>query len=201
MPVVTDIQRQKKRETRYSIYLDNVYRLSLSDLELSHSGLRIGQELVEAEIVELERTSGEGKAYGRALDWLSRRKRSRREIQDYLRKHDYSDVTIAAVMERLVAVGLVDDADLARSWVADRTNLRPRSRRQLAAELMAKGVNGADLEAGLAEVSTEAELANLRSIIDKKISLPRYSERDKLINYLMSQGFAYDDIRRVLDEA
>lgn len=200
MPVITDIQRQKKRETRYSIFLDGIYSFSLSDLELSTSDLAIGREVTPAEVVDWQQQSEDGKAYNRALDYISYRKRSRREVEVYLKRHGYAPEVTTKILARLVEYKLVDDADLATSWVADRKALKPRSRRRLEQELRAKGVTGEDLEAGLAEVTDEDEMGMLKEIITKKINLPRYNQRDKLISYLVSQGFAYGLIKQILEE-
>lgn len=43
------------------------------------------------------------------------------------------------VLDRLTAVGLVDDADFAADWVQSRRANAGKSRRALAAELQAKG--------------------------------------------------------------
>lgn len=200
MPQVTDIQKQKKRDNRYSIFIDGDYAFSLSDLELSSSTLEIGKSVRTDEIQELQKLSDEGKAYGRALSYLSMRQRSRRELTDYLRRHGYADAVIEPVINKLAGYHLVDDAALASSWVADRKALKPRSRRMIEQELRGKGIDAEDLEQALAEVSVEDELAMLNQIITKKISLSRYQERDKLISYLVSQGFGYALVKRAIAE-
>ncbi len=200
MPVVSDIQKQKKRDTRYSIFIDGEYAFSLSDLELSNSSLTIGKPVTAGEVQELQKLSEEGKANGHALQYLSLRQRSRKELTTYLRRHGYAEGVIEPVINKLAGYHLVDDAAMAASWVSDRKALKPRSRRMIEQELREKGISGDDLEAALVAVSEDDELDMLRQIIGKKISLSRYQERNKLINYLVSQGFGYALVKRALAE-
>jgi len=71
VPVVTDIKRQRRvGSTRFNILLDGEYAFALSDLELSNSGLRVGQELSAHEVEEFRGQAGEAKAYTLALRFL-----------------------------------------------------------------------------------------------------------------------------------
>ena len=62
---------------------------------------------------------------------------------------------------------------------------------------MAKGVDAAIIETTLAS-SERADYDELKKVIQKKSK--RYETEEKLVRYLMSQGFRYDDIKHVLAE-
>src|SRR5207245_3733744 len=117
MPVITDIKQQKKTATRYSIYLDTKYAFSLSDLDLSTSGLRVGHSLSTQELEDWQQRSEEGRAYFQALGFLSYRLRSLREIKDYLARKGYDVDLIDPVIQRLTDQGLLDDAAFAAGWI------------------------------------------------------------------------------------
>ncbi|HSX00862.1 MAG TPA: hypothetical protein VLF67_01355, partial [Candidatus Saccharimonas sp.] len=109
MPVITAIRRQQKRTDRYAVYVDKQYRFSLPDLELSASGLRVGDELTEAEIAAMQRQAGESKAYDMALRFLSVRVRSVREVRDYLVRKGSDPDEAAVIVQRLETTGCLDD--------------------------------------------------------------------------------------------
>jgi len=202
VPVVTDIKRQRRvGSTRFNILLDGEYAFALSDLELSNSGLRVGQELSAHEVEEFRGQAGEAKAYALALRFLGIRQRSRRELMDYLvGRKDCDHDEAEAALERLERLGLVDDLRFAQAWIADRQAVRPRSKIRLAQELAAKGISRDVADQALAAVDLESEVVVLRKLIERKRRLPAYRDQQKLTNYLMRQGYRYDLIKEALED-
>lgn len=199
MPIVTGIKQQKRSSGRFSIYLDNTFAFGLSDLDLSTSGLKVGRELTEQEVAAFERDSEAGKAYERALRFLGYRSRSRMEMRDYLLKKEVAEELVGEVLERLEGQKYLDDREFARRWIADRQLLRPRSRRRLEQELMAKGVSRDDIREALSEFGGDLELEALVELAAKKVRLSQYSDPQKLMGYLGRQGYSYDLIKKALE--
>lgn len=198
MAVITDIQQQKRTPGRYSVYLDNTYSFSLSDLELSSSGLRRGQELSSEDVQYWQDQSAEGKAYNLALRYLSYRPRSRREVTDYLARKGHDPAAIDSIVARLTEHRFIDDAAFASSWIASRQALRPRSRRMLEQELLQKGLERSIIAQALAELGDEGQDQMLDDLIERKRRLSQYRDKDKLMQYLARQGFGYDQIKKAL---
>ena len=198
MPVITDIQIQKQHQDRYSIYLDNIYSFSLADLQLATSGLRVGQTLTSAEVLEWQQRSADDKAYQIALRYLSYRPRSRREVRDQLLRKEFDSATAERVLEQLEEHRLVDDKAFAEAWVANRQALRPRSRQVLQQELLQKGIDREIAQAAVEELGAEAHQTMLDSLITKKRKQTRYQDPQRLREYLARQGFAYDQIKEAL---
>ena len=219
---VTKIQQQVKRSDRYSIYIDEKYSFSLSDYQLVGSGVHVGKEFTAAELDEFLQESQFGRAYERALNYVMIRPRSKKEINDYLirtflypKPKVFTDKSgkrrvkkvavnkakvrhmIGRVMERLHEKGYIDDRRFAAAWVDSRQAYKKPSRRKLEQELFAKGVDQ-QIIATLLQDSEETEKENLRLLIMKKRKLSRYQDEIKLKQYLLRQGFNYDDIREVL---
>ena len=198
MPVVTDIQQQKKDKSRYSVYIDGEYTFGLDGLDFSASSLRIGQELTMAEIEDWQSRSAEGKAYNAAVRYLSYRQRSQAEVQKYLNDKEYDEATVGLTLEKLVKLGMIDDMAFATSWVSDRMRLKPRSRMRLTAELREKGIDAVIIETVLAAINPDDELEALRGIIAKKRR--SYANEAKLIAYLGSLGYNYGLIKEALGD-
>ena len=106
------------------------------------------------------------------------------------------------VLDRLEAVGLVDDEKLARDWVESRQARRHLSRSALRRELQAKGVNRDDIEAALEQVSRDDELRAARALAGKKLDamagLGHDMKRRRVAGALARRGFSSDVISRVL---
>ncbi len=198
MPTITDIKQQKRSTERFSLYVDGRYSFSLSDLALSNSGLCAGQTLTVAEVEHWQSKALEAKAYHAAMGQLSYRRRSRRELVDFLRRKDYDEEMAAGVITRLELLGLIDDAAFAAAWIADRQLLRPRSKRTLRTELMQKGIDRETITLALSEVTDEGQLEVLVGLIERKRRQSAYQEPQKLMSFLARQGYAYDQIKKAL---
>ena len=198
MPKITDIKQQKRSSERFSLYIDGRYSFSLGDLELSNAGLRVGQELTAGEVEHWQSQALEAKAYNAALGQLSYRRRSLREVADYLKRKEYDDDIAASVIRRLEDLKLIDDAAFAAAWIADRQLLRPRSRRTLQVELMKKGIARDTIAEALSEVSEDSQLDVLTDLIERKRRQSSYADPQKLMAYLARQGYGYDQIKKAL---
>jgi len=196
---ITDIKQQLKRQQRYSIFVDEKYAFSLSENELMKSGIRIGRQYSEVELEELQQTAVLDKAYMRSLNLLSRRARSEWELRDYLKRKDYDPPTIDIILNRLTKAGYVDDYKFATSWVETRHLLKNISQRKLWQELKQKRISDDVISQVLGEDETD-EQDTLKDLIAKKRTQSRYQDHQKLIAYLMRQGYRYDDVKAAMTE-
>lgn len=78
--------------------------------------------------------------------FLGTRPRTRSELQARLRRAGAANDVITATLERLTALGHVDDLAFARWWIEQRDRHAPRGRRLVEAELRQHGVQRAVLE-------------------------------------------------------
>ena len=196
MPKITDIQKQIGNSTRFSIFVDGKFAFGLDGLILGSSSINKGSEISDLEVQSWVNKSVEAKAYNSAITYLSYRQRTESEVASNLISKGYSDQLILVVTGQLIAGGLIDDHEFAQSWVRDRLNLRPRSRRMLKMELIEKGINKSTIDEVLDDIDYDDEINSLKTLISKKTS--RYDSTEKLINYLISVGYKYDLIKDAL---
>ncbi|HET8669667.1 MAG TPA: RecX family transcriptional regulator [Candidatus Saccharimonadales bacterium] len=195
---ITNIQPQLKRPDRYSVFVDGKYAFSLSESGLLAQGIVVGQELDASSLIGLKEASSADKAYGNALRYTAMRPRSEWEVGAYLRRKAVDKPTAEHIIQRLKGAGLLNDAGFARAWISNRRLLKSTSKRRLRLELKQKQVPEAIIDQALREDEV-TELDVLRELIKKKRE--RYPDRNKFIQYLARQGFGYDDIKAVLNEA
>lgn len=103
------------------------------------------------------------------LRLLTARARTRAELNGQLDKRGYPAEVSAAVLDRLAAVGLIDDADFAEQWVRSRRENAGRSKRALAAELRTKGVDKDVITAALAGIDLSAEREQAERLVRSKL--------------------------------
>lgn len=206
---ITALTAQQKDHNRVNVMVDGVFRFSLDIFQVGDLGIKVGKEYSEQELVDLEIESQFGKLYGRALEYCMMRPHSAKEVRDYLyrktrstrvrnkrtgemsERPGVSQDVANRVYDRLVDKGYVDDERFARYWVENRSQTKGVSQRKLQLELRAKGVEGGLIERLLRETE-RADIDEIQKVIAKKQRL--YPDRQKFIQYLMRQGFRYDDI-------
>lgn len=190
MRKITAIEAQKKRSNRVNVFLDGEFAFGLE--RITAAWLRVGQELDEKKIEQLQAEDARERALQQALLFLSYRARSESEIRKNLRKHEIPDPVIEEILERLRRDGLANDSQFAQAWVENRSTFRPRSRRMMALELRQKGLDEESVSSALADVDDETlayEAAQKRA---NRLTGLEWSEfRKKLSGFLARRGFSY----------
>jgi regulatory protein len=88
--IITKIKRLRGRRQRYSVHLDGVPTLELSDWTIGKCGLHTGDDLDEHAIDKIKSTEAETQAKNIVANYLSYRQRSLKEIIDHLTKKSFS---------------------------------------------------------------------------------------------------------------
>lgn len=141
-----------------------------------------------------------------ALRLLERTRRTRADLARRLAERGFAGATVAEVLDRLDGVGLVDDAEYARAFLAGRWGRRPSGWRRLQQELRARGITDADVLEARALVEqrdgTVDEVAAARKLVAQ--AARRYAKLEprvrsqRLYALLARRGFDGDVIRRAL---
>lgn len=198
--IITKISPAVRSERRVNIFVDGTYSFSLDVAQIVDFKLKIGQQLSPSQLAELKKASNFGKIYQRAIEYVLVRPRSIREVKDYLKRKQQhyaspdttssiSSQDIENIITRLVDKQYLDDRKFAEYYVANRFYKKGISLRRLQLELAKKGVDSAII----AEVFSNAprdESTEIQKIIAKKRT--RYHDDQKLIQYLVRQGFSYE---------
>lgn len=212
---ITALSVQIRNPDRVNVSIDGKYQFSLDIAQVTELGVKVGRELDEVELAQIETESQFGKLYARALEYSLMRPRSVREVRDYLYKKTlnrkyktrkgevketdgYSPTLATRVLDKLQHRKYVDDEAFAHWWVETRNQTKGTSLRKLSAELRAKGVPSETIEAVLGGSDRNDENEIMKILVKKR---SRYTDEQKLIAYLARQGFSYDDIRTALDNA
>ncbi len=78
--VITKIEKQRKNSKRWNLYVDDEFACGISEDTFLNFGLRTNDEITQASIDEIKRFDEYQYAKKAALDSLSYRVRSRKEI-------------------------------------------------------------------------------------------------------------------------
>ena len=201
MPVISSISPQVKRQGYYNIYIDGKYELSLSELDLIASGIKTNQQINEKKLKELKDTQAKSKSYNFAIRYLALRPRSTSEVKDYLViRKGFSVEDAKITTDRLATEGYLDDLDFAKMWIRNRMLLSPKSERVLRLELIKKGIDKSLIDEVIKDIDQDAYLDSVIQVINKKLRLQKFQDKQKLTEYLSRQGYNYGTIKLAFEE-
>jgi regulatory protein len=128
------------------------------------------------------------------LRLLTARSRTRAELAGQLAKRGYPADIIDRVLDRLAAVGLVDDPGFAENWVHSRRANAGKGKRALVAELHTKGVDNDVITAVLGGIDTAAERDRAEELVRAKLRRETLAGDDtrvvrRLVGMLARRGY------------
>ena len=197
MPKITDMQIQKSNKARANLYIDGQFAFGVEMLTVMKLGLKIGQEVTEEKLQDAIFDSEKTVAFEKAMDYLSRSMKTRKQITDYLYKKGYTPQVVHYVVDKLVDYKYVDDSSYARLYVEQ--NSRTKGNRRLQQELQQKGIDRAQAEeyANLPKdvQQDSAEALAVKYMRNKPADLKTLQ---KLQRYLLSRGYDYDTVNAII---
>lgn len=135
--------------------------------------------------------------YDLALRWLAVRGLTRHEIEERLRRRGLGAVEVEAVADRLMALGLLDDVDLAthlvRRWAA--SGQGPGA---IYARLRRRGVAEETIKAVMAAETTREDWLRIAETIRERYDIQDPRARARLMRRLARQGFPAGVVAEVI---
>jgi regulatory protein len=202
---ITALSMQTGDHERVNVFVDGAFAIGVDIATLQREGLYKGKVLSEEDWARLMRAESDQKAWHAALRLLEVRPRAEREIRDRLRRKEFEPEQIDQTISRLRDLGLLDDAQFARLWVANRAATSPKGAQALRYELISKGVDrqvASEIVENALDAAREAEMCEQ---VARK-ALPRYAAspdratfQRKLGGLLQRRGFGWDTVGPVLD--
>ena len=191
MKKITDLKPQLKNSKRVSVYLNGSYYCGLDLLTVMKYRLKVGSEIEEYELIEIQKSSEAQACFNSALNIISKSVKTEKEIVDKLIKKGYLQEIIDDVLIKLRSYGFADDKNYAERYIS--TYKGVKGKRLLKLELKKKGVKDIDSEEALNGIESEYETA--LKIAEKYV---KNKEKDvktlqKCYKYLLSKGFSYED--------
>lgn len=200
MSEITSIKPQKNGK-RLNIYLDNRFGFGIDLENFVFLGIKEGQEYSEEEIKEIIKKAQFQKTLDRLLRFATLRPRSKKEIEEWLKKKEVHKSLNEDLFKRLKRLELLGDEKFAKWWIDQRLSFKPRGKRALKYELFQKGIDKTIIEKILntGEIN-EPKIA--KELLKKNAyKWKRYRGLDgkqKKSQFLARKGISWDSIKKVL---
>lgn len=140
-----------------------------------------------------------------ALRFLAVRARTVREVERHLDDHQFGEIEVQQVIDRLLELNYLDDAAYAEEFIRTRLASKPLSRNKLKEQLLQHEIPLVVINKSLAVINDDQEREHALLIAKKYArQLSRYEPeelRERLMQRLAGRGFGYDESRRAIEEA
>lgn len=176
-------------------------------------GIKSGAEITPEQLDELLSESARRKMMNKALDLLSMRDYSRRELSDKLvtkawEKKEQKDMDLGSlkqqasdICDRLEELGLLNEERFARSYVDELLRRKHLSKSGLKTALIQKGVQRDIIETVLEEVEVDP-VEQVRELLATKFKtrdLSDEKQRTRTVNALLRLGYRFSEINAAMD--
>ena len=132
-------------------------------------------------------------AYELAARALSRKERSTAELATLLSKRDVAAPEVEFVIDRLTAIGELDDEHFARRFAEDKQELAGWGSERVREALLARGVAPEHIESALAEDSEEIQVNRAGDLLVRRgRALDTEAEKTSALGFLTRRGYSYD---------
>ena len=177
-------------------------------------GIKSGSEVTPEQLEELLTESARRKMMNKALDLLSMRDYSRRELSDKLvtkawEKKEQKDMDLGSlkqqasdICDRLEELGLLNEERFARSYVDELIRRKHLSKSGLKTALIQKVVQRDIIETVLEEVDIDP-VEQVRELLATKFKNRDFSDekqKTRTVNALLRLGYRYNEIHAAMGE-
>ena len=197
---VTKIEPLTKIKSK--VYLDGSFAFVLYKGELSRFGIAAGEEIPEETVETIRRDIVFKRAKLRAMHLLEDMDRTEAGLREKLRQGLYPEDAAEEAVRYVKSFGYLDDSRYAENFVRSRKDRK--SRREIQAALLRKGISADQTEAALEACYSDEEDGEeeaVRKLLEKKKFSPEDPDEaqiQKMYACLARKGFRYDTIRQVI---
>lgn len=186
-----EITRLVERRGRTRVFVDGEFWAELDAAVALDLGLSEGVDISERELDEARVAGERPLAMTRALNVLGYRARAEGEMRERLLRAGYAPETVEGVVERLLELGYLDDAEFARN--AAREKARKYGPRRVFGDLRKSGV-GEELarEAVEGQFSEDSEFEAAQSAARRRYNTSERSDvlARRVYGFLVRRGYS-----------
>ncbi len=184
---------QKLKSGKYKVFLENESTMELYEDTILKYNLLITKEIGENILKELEKDNYSLDAYYISLKYLNIRPRSKKEINDYLLKKEFTSDTINETIKRLENQGYINDLSFGRMFLNNKLITTTNGPLKIRKELQQHNLSNDDINLILEDYTEDIQEEKIAKQINRIIKSNRnkgnvYIKR-KINMELNNEGF------------
>ena len=192
MPKITAITVQERKKDRCNLFIDGEFFAGVSLETVMKNRLKVGLEIDGKELQEVLFESERTEALNKAVDYVSKALKTKRQVKDYLLRKGYSEDTVWYCIDKLKEYNYVDDCEYSKRYI-DSTS-KTQGKRLVEYKLMMKGVKKQDISTAYDECKIDGK-ENAKAVAQKYLKNKEINKETiaKTYRYLIGRGFSYDE--------
>ena len=194
---IISILPQKKNKTRYTITFKSGKIIGLSETSLFSYKISVGKKISPNLLSKIENNEKLHSIKYKALNFISFRARSKKEVNISLLKKGFHQNDIDKVLEELISKGYLDDESFAKTYARYLIKIKRLGRIAVKNRFFVHNINQEILNPILDKLYEEYPPDLLINEIIKKKKYPKHFDiknDKKLINHLKRKGFSWNEI-------
>lgn len=193
--IVTNIKIGKKNQIL--IYADGEYLVSMSAEVFARSKIKQGSYIDKEILDNLMHNITSYKAKEKALNILSYRSHSKKEIIDKI-KRSFGENYAQETAKKLESTGLINDKEFAENYARQLIEIKKYGIKRVKLELSKKGISSEIISETIENMDID-ESSNLKYIVNKKNmkNLKDKKEINRAISYLTRLGYGLNQIKSI----
>ena len=193
MPIITAINLQEKDKNRCNIYVDNEFFKGVSIEMVLKNSLKVGLEVDENKLNMLIQDSELTDALNKAVFYVSKALKTKRQVKDYLLKKGYSNDIVWKCIDKLKEYDLINDTQYSKRYIE--TMSKNQGKKLIEYKLMSKGIKKEDIYNAY-ETAEVSHVENAKLLAEKYMKNKEKTKENyaKVYKYLLSRGYSYDEV-------
>ena len=194
---IVSILPQKKNKTRYTITFKSGKIIGLSETNLFFYKISVGKKISSNLLSKIENSEKLQSIKYKAINYISYRPRSKKEVNISLLKKGFHQDDIDKVLEELVSKGYLDDESFAKTYARYLVKIKRLGRIAVKNRFFIHNINKEILNPILDKLYDKYPPDLLIHEIIKKKKYPKHFDiknDKKLINHLKRKGFSWNEI-------
>ncbi len=195
---------RKLSNGKYMITMDNKEKIVTYEEVILNRNLLFNKEVSNELLNELNIDTNYFDIYNKVIKYISTKMRSNLEIEEYLKKLKVPQPDSDKIISKLKNIGLINDLNYIKAFVADKFNLTNMGPYKIKQELLKHNIDEQDIDEELAKYDNKFIYDKLNKLMVKKLkTLSNYSKymvKQKVLVYFTNLGYANEMIFNSLEQ-
>lgn len=182
---------KKLANSRYKIFLDNNETIILNEDIILDNNLLFKREIDDLDYL-LEKNN-KNDIYNKVVNYISIRIRSKKEIENYLKKFELLDSDFNYIINRLINNKLINDSLFVQCFINDKINLSYDGPYKINKELSKHDIDNNIIFDYLETINENIWIEKINTIISKQLKLNKkyngFKLKNKIYLYLINLGY------------
>ena len=192
----------KKKNNLYQILLSDNTSLSFYDDTIIKYNLLVNKTFDDKTLQEMLAFNNESAAYYKALSYIKAKLRTKKVIEDKLKKLGYTNNVVLNTIKRLEKQKYLNDDIYIKAYISDQVNLTLKGPKKISQELIKLGFKEEIVNTYIDKYSNDLWEEKIIKIINKKIKSNHNLSKKMLINKIKSDlinlGYNLEMINKLL---